>query len=130
MWIASKLGFFSIVQKEGAWHVRARVKRDLENLVVAALPTAKAKIQRWPAADYRWRICLTRAEHVTRVFAALQESIDYPNFKSEIAQRPDQREKLHAYHELWGAMQEIQVLADGHKDAKDAKDACPALVSR
>ena len=33
MWIASKFGWFSIVKKTDGWHVRARVRQDLETLI-------------------------------------------------------------------------------------------------
>ncbi len=106
MWIASKLGFFSIVFKEGHWHLRARLKRDLENLRAAA--GLEESIENWPQADYRWRVRLAAEADLTRVFSALQHSIDYGNFKNQIAATPDQRAKLPAYHDLWGALCDLQ----------------------
>ena len=106
MWIASKFGFFSIVQKDGCWHVRARLKDDLVELVAAAKLTAK--LEEWPQADYRWRVRLKDEAELTRVFSALQDSVNYTNFKSHIATLPRQRSKLPAYHELWSALYAIQ----------------------
>jgi hypothetical protein len=112
MWIASKLGFFSIVQKQpGEWHVRARVRGDLENLVNETWQRPLiilGEIQEWPAADYRWRLILRREGDMQRLFATLLTSVDYPNFKSEVGARPDQREKLPAYHDLWHGLMELQ----------------------
>ncbi len=106
MWIASEFGFFSIVHKDGCWHVRARLKKDLAELVAAA--KLDAKIEEWPQADYRWRARLKDEADMSRVFGALQSSVTYTNFKSHIATLPRQRGKLPAYHELWSALYAIQ----------------------
>lgn len=112
MWIASKLGFYSIVQKTaGEWHVRARLRADLVNLVetVYREPAAAAEsIEEWPAADYRWRLIVTDAAELAGIFAALGDTVDYPNFKAEVARRPDQTDKLPAYHALWHALHDLQ----------------------
>ena len=42
------------------------------------------------------------------LLAALGSEIDYPNFKNEVARRPDQREKLGAYHEIWSVLRRTQ----------------------
>ncbi|MBN8247758.1 MAG: hypothetical protein J0L84_09985 [Verrucomicrobia bacterium] len=106
MWIASKIGFFSLVVKDGHLHVRGRLKRDMENLATL-LEVPHQEIERWPQADYRWRIRLdpSKASHV---LAALGATVDYPNFKSAIAATPDQAEKLRAYHDLWHGLFELQ----------------------
>jgi hypothetical protein len=113
MWIASKLGFYSIVQKRpGEWHVRARLRADLVNLVNAVCrePAAVVEtIEEWPTADYRWRILVTDAGELAGIFAALAESVTYPNFKSEVARRPDQTAKLPAYHDLWHSLHTLQL---------------------
>ena len=109
MWIASKLGFYSIVQKDGHFHIRARKRPDLRNLL-GETPTLRKKypIESWPAADYRYRIRIPAdQEHFkdfAQIFATFVGSIDYGNFKNEIAATPTQRDKLHAYHEIWGIM--------------------------
>ncbi len=105
MWIASKLGFFSIVQKADGFHVRARIRPDLERLL--AVGSLTVPIQEWPAADYRWRAIVTPGE-LHALFAALEGSVDYPDFKSEVARHADQREKLTAYHELWAGLYSLQ----------------------
>ncbi len=108
MWIASKLGFYSIVQKTpGEWHVRARTRDDLVRLA-AAVYTAGVEIEEWPAADYRWRLIVHDPAELGAIFQALAETIDYSNFKSEVGTRPDQRPKLGAYHTLWSNLYAIQ----------------------
>ncbi len=107
MWIASKFGWFSIVQKEpGEFHVRARVKQDLQNLL-DAMPLANAVIETWPGADYRYRIIIG-GDDLRVVMNCLALQLDYSNFKSKIAQTPDQREKLPEYHTIWATMAGLQ----------------------
>ena len=107
MWIASKFGWFSIVKKTDGWHVRARVRRDLENLIRAGDLCKRWTIIETPDADYRYRIIVGKVG-IARVFDALNRSIDYPNFKSQIAGAPDQIAKSEAYHQIWHIMLEHQ----------------------
>ena len=96
MWLATKHGFFSIIRhSETEWYVRGRVMQDLENL--RALMEWPGSVQRWPSADYRYRLIITR-DQLTALFITLAEDIDYGNFKSMIAKRPDQEAKLESYH--------------------------------
>lgn len=109
MWIASKLGFYSIVNKDGHYHIRARKRADLQALIKAT-PKFDYEIESWPQADYRYRIRIPEEKFndFAQVFATFVESIDYGNFKNEIAATPSQRDKLHAYHEIWGIMADLQ----------------------
>lgn len=106
MWIASKIGFFSIVWKDGYFHVRARVQGDLETL--RRLACLDAEIECWPEADYRWRIRVTQADLAT-VFRTLQWTVDYPNFKGEIHASKSQVAKLPTYHDLWAGLHRLQL---------------------
>lgn len=112
MWIASKLGFYSIVQKTaGEWHVRARLRADLVNLVAVVYTdpaTVDASIEEWPDADYRWRLIVRDGAEMAAIFGALLNSVDYPNFKAEVARQPDQAAKLPAYHALWAGLHTLQ----------------------
>lgn len=104
MWIASKHGFISIVAHRDnpeLYIFRAREKNDLSSLFEVQL------IQETPEADYAFRVFVPRKEALA-VMAALLKGIDYPNFKSSIAQNPEQRHKLSAYHEIWGIMHQFQ----------------------
>ncbi len=120
MWIATKHGFYSVVQKEaGVWHVRARLKRDIENLAtLVGFP--ESEVQRWDGADYRWRIVVENVWTMTAIFQALCASITYPNFKAEIAATPDQKDKLPAYHDIWHRMHDMQRM-EKLPDPKPAK---------
>jgi len=95
--------FYSIVQKKpGEYHVRARERQDLQNLV-DRVPLLGAVIIDTPDADYACRI-ITDKGTVLVILDFLGQSLDYSNFKSKIAATPDQRHK--PYHQVW------QVLAD------------------
>ena len=112
MWLATKFGFYSIVRKEPAderdgavFHVRARLRHDLENLLHAA--GLRKEIEEWPGADYRYRFLGTEAD-VHQVMACLAATLDYNNFKSKIGRTPDQKEKLDAYHTVWSELARVQ----------------------
>jgi len=106
MWLATQHGFYSIVQKApDEFHVRARVRSDLENLL--RLVGAATPVYEWPAADYRYRVIVGRRQLI-EIMAALALSLDYPNFKQQIASLPSQRPKLDAFHEVWAIMAGLQ----------------------
>jgi hypothetical protein len=108
MWLATKLGFFSIVQKEppddgeaAVYHVRAQGREDLQNLF--QVTGLQREILETPGADSRFRILVTQQE-VLEIVSALAESIDYDSFKGVMAATPDPRHKLDAYHRAWNTL--------------------------
>lgn len=106
MWIASKLGFYSVVRKSAdEFHIRARFRSDLENLLAAGFDGEV--VESFPGSDYPWRI-LAQAAQMPHLWQLLGESVDYDNFKAKIGKTPDQRDKLHAYHEIWAVMHRLQ----------------------
>lgn len=108
MWIASTLGWYSIVKSsemKAAWMIRGRARRDIENIIRAAGLKQVEPIDT-PANDYRWRVIVGPVE-LAKVFAVLLLSISYPNFKSKIKET-DQADKLWRYHEIWATMEEYQ----------------------
>ena len=106
MWLATKHGFYSIIQKEqGVYYVRARVRKDLENLLQAS--GVEHEVHSWPTADYRYRIIIG-PEDLLKVIVTLTATLDYPNFKNCVAQQPDQCDKLSAYHDIWATMSDFQ----------------------
>ena len=99
----TKYGFYSIVEKQpDEYHVRARERRDVENLV-RGVPLPHAGILESSQTDYAVRI-IVKKDDVLAILRFLGESLDYDNFKAMIARMPDQRQK--PYHEIW------RVLAD------------------
>ena len=106
MWLATQHGFYSIVQKaQDEFHVRSRLQKDLQNLLL--LTGKDHVIQTWDGADYRYRVIVRQADFID-IMGKLALALDYPNFKSQIACLPDQREKLHAFHEIWSIMAGFQ----------------------
>ena len=96
MWICSKFGFFSIVEKPpGEYYVRARCEKDLEILRRAA-KLGRIKIQRTELADYGFRIVADRRQW-REIAGALFASVDYASFKSTIASTPHQADKMSVY---------------------------------
>lgn len=119
MWIFSTYGFFSIVKKPDhrtgaiAFHVRARRRQDLENLIGARAAYRSSDaigledIVDTPEGDYCSRLILTA--YAWGTFAeVLFSSVDYANFKTEIAATPDQVDKLGLLNRIWSIMADYQ----------------------
>ena len=107
MWIASRHGWYSVVRRDDGWHVRARVRGDLENLIRAAQLPLTCPIREWDGSDYRYRLIVTAAQ-LQKICRALGESVNYPNFKKTIEEIADQSDKLDVYHQVWGAVAGLQ----------------------
>lgn len=108
MWIISKHGFCSVVQdftSSELLHLRGRVAGDLERMLAVA--GVSAEVLTTPDADYRYRAAISRADFL-RLMVVLGESVDYPNFKGEVATHPAQAERLQAYHEVWHTLRGLQ----------------------
>lgn len=98
MWLMTKHGFYSIVQKQAnEFHVRSRERRDIENLV-ESVPLPEAKILETSGNDYAFRVVVGKAE-VLAVLQFLGETLDYDNFKNKIGVTKSQSHK--PYHEIW-----------------------------
>jgi hypothetical protein len=110
MWLMTKFGFFSIVQKPGDAEagmltVRARVRADLEALRERYLPEM-GEIAENAGTDYR---CRARAPREA-LAAALQQitlDIDYGNFKSTV-HKTQGAQRSEVYHEVWDALYQLQ----------------------
>ena len=105
MWLFTRHGFYSITrskQEPDKLQVRARVRLDLENL--KNLTGLTEPILETTDSDYRWRMIVTPVDGEYLV-SLLTHDIDYPNFKSSIAARPDQQSREHDYHTIWAIHQ-------------------------
>ena len=99
MWLCTQHGFFSIVQKKpGEFHVRGRLRQDMENLL--KLCGAEWPIIETKSGDYR--TASSAAGRGERSDGEARDRIDYSNFKSRIHAKPDQADKSAAYSKLWG----------------------------
>ena len=100
MWLLTKHGMYSIVKKgENQFHVRARVRCDLENLV-ARVPLPGATIHFSRTTDYPFRL-IVGGDEVLKIMQFLGESLDYKNFKDTVNSTPDQRDKHYVYGQVW-----------------------------
>jgi hypothetical protein len=99
MWIASTLGYFSVVKsrQDGNFMIRARRAADLHNLTKAGI---KGKYLETPHADYIARL-IVAPDELPRFYTLLAESVDYHNFKGKIHDLPEQADKLGMYGKMW-----------------------------
>ena len=125
MWVASKYGWFSVVRKDGGYHVRARNPKDLsllQNAVGGGF--SKLRVHLTPEADYCSRVFIpqSKAKFLNDVMLVLAESVDYGNFKDAIADSKEQRDKLSAYHDVWSDMYGYQWRRQSAKFATVSKN--------
>jgi 8-oxo-dGTP pyrophosphatase MutT (NUDIX family) len=118
MWLMTRYGFFSIVEKPadrdgGTLTVRARVRADLEALREHALP-GLGPIAEHAGTDYRFRARAARTD-VSAALATLVAELDYANFKDEVAHRQG-KARAAAYGKVWGVLYDLQ--ADAAVPAK------------
>ena len=90
MWIASTLGWFSVVvdtQRPGRLLVRARCKADIDGLYEMAKDLASIeKPTSGTLRDYRHRLSCDREDWL-RIAVRLADGVTYSNFKSEVAKQ-------------------------------------------
>jgi hypothetical protein len=118
MWLMTKHGFYSIVQKKpNEFHIRARVRKDLENLV-GRVPLPSAEIHSSKEADYTFRLIVGKGD-VLRAMQFLGDTLDYSNFKNTVGSTADQQNKHDAYGTVWHTM--IDALGGFGRGPKRAK---------
>lgn len=110
MWIFTTTGFVSAVHKDGALQVRARDRKSLQPLVKATT----AKVVATPLADYPYRISITNEQFAGWVNQQAL-SIDYKNFKSEVADTLGYG-FAKPLNQVWSAMHEVE---DGQARVRD-----------
>lgn len=100
MWIMTTVGFFSVVQKEGANHltVRSRVAADLDQLRARYLPELSPTTAT-PGNDYRYRATVSHAAFGDAI-ARIVADVTYSNFKSEVEHVQGLEREL-VYAKVW-----------------------------
>ncbi|MBA2241175.1 MAG: hypothetical protein H0W09_08070 [Solirubrobacterales bacterium] len=106
MWLMTLQGYYSVVadrDRPDKLLVRARTREDIE-----ALRRQIPELEPWEdrSADYRWRASVSRAQLIVAMTLLIDE-IDYPNFKSAVAERGD-HERANLYSRLWGQLLSLQ----------------------
>ena len=112
MWLVTTQGFYSVVAHRDdpdTLIVRGRSRDDLEALrkQVPGLEPFED-----PAADYRYRAYVSRAEWLAAV-AQLTCDVDYDNFKSAVATRQGAA-RAQIYGSVWA---DLLALQDGRRGA-------------
>jgi hypothetical protein len=106
MWMITTQGFYSVVEHRddpNMMIVRARVKKDLENLK-RQLPDLRVYEDR--SADYLYRADVSRDDWM-RAAALLAGDVNYPNFKNEVDHR--QGKNRHSiYSRVWGVLADLE----------------------
>ena len=104
MWIFTKDGFFSAVQKPGQLEskitVRARCKKDIHRFV-KAVGIPKKEIRFQAATDYEYRVEASKTDWIDYLSTAA-ENINYANFKHEVEVEDPERGKV--YMDVWSAV--------------------------
>lgn len=103
MWIATRLGFFSVVSAPKNRHVqiRARVREDLVALLQSQQWGTKHIICT-PHADYRYRVVIPTTTWVLWAQDLATDCAKYPNFKSEVAKTNPRRAEV--YTKVWATL--------------------------
>jgi len=105
MWVFSRAGFFSAVEKGNKKGqevcVRARVLEDFDRMRKLYYPEM-GLVERSQNTDYPYRIYLSH-DAWARVMAAMSKDINYANFKSMVAQEQGY-DRAHLYGGVWEVM--------------------------
>jgi len=117
MWLATKIGFYSIVKKhdeEDTFIIRARERNDIEELKRSLHFLKKRKVYEYKDSDYLCRI-FVNSEELKVIMVSLVNEIDYDNFKNEIKKNKKQKGKLPYYSNIWYEMFLYQKRNEKHK---------------
>ena len=105
MWVFSRAGFFSAVEKGNRRGqevcVRSRVLEDFDRMRKLYYPEMGA-VERTQNTDYPYRIYLSH-DAWARVCEKMAKDIDYANFKSMVAQEQGY-DRAHLYGGVWEVM--------------------------
>lgn len=122
MWLATKFGFYSIVDSEeyNKIVIRGRKISDIKNLIdsVESLKNCKLVITR--RSDYLCRIYVNMRQ-LADVMSLLIINLDYSNFKDMIYANKDQKDKSSYYTRIWSVMYEYQYATDTKYNTKNLR---------
>lgn len=106
MWLMTRFGFFSVVQKNDDSHltIRARVKSDLDRLRRHYLPQLSETVGHG-GTDYPWRAAAAKKDFA-EAMKRIAEDIEYPNFKNEVSLSLGSG-RAHRYGKVWTALADM-----------------------
>lgn len=110
MWMLTPFRFFSVVQKsgdeaQGTLTVRARVRKDLDDLRKRYLPSL-GEVFESKTNDYRYRAQAPR-EAVSAAMADIVNELAYSNFKSQVGKEQGAA-RANLYHDVWDVLYRLQ----------------------
>lgn len=122
MWLATKFGYYSIVNSEidGKIVIRGRKISDIRNLINSVRSLRNCKLVVTIKNDYICRIFVD-LQQLADVMSLLILNLDYSNFKDMIYKNKDQRDKTFYYTEIWSVMHEYQNDKDTKYNPKNYK---------
>lgn len=103
MWLMTKYGLYSIKNDEEQFHIRARERQDLVNLMTDHGPLQNCIIIETTEADYPYRVIVDQ-NTLSAVMAHLATTIDYSNFKEKVHDTPSQVRKYAPYSRIWAVL--------------------------
>lgn len=129
MWLITKIGFFSVVQKRqdaasGMLTIRSRVRGDLESL--NKIMTGLGPIQEGKGTDYRYRARASKQD-VAATFSGMIAELDYQNFKDEV-KATQGKPRAEIYGDVWQVL--YGLTADANPKPKVAVTKSKALAPR
>jgi len=107
MWLFTRAGFFSVVDKKsqgrgvGEVCVRTRVLADFESLHQLYFPDMPDVVVE-QHSDYPYRIFVGKKQWA-KVAALMSEDVDYSNFKTMVG-KVQGYDRAHLYGEIWSVM--------------------------
>ena len=109
MWLMTKFGFFSVVEKPedkkvGAVTIRARVRSDLEGLR-EYLPQM-GEILANVGTDYPFRARVSKSDFALAL-SKIALDIDYNNFTDVVAKKQG-KSRAGCYGKVWGVLYELE----------------------
>jgi len=116
MWLFTKFGFFSVVNKgdNDELTVRSRTKSDLDRLRNHYLPSLSPPSAH-EGTDYPWR-ATTSSTALGEAMRVIAQDIDYANFKDEVALGLG-KDRAKRYGKIWSALYDMpDDLREPHPD--------------
>ena len=107
MWLITRFGFFSIVQKPGDdfLTVRTRVRDDLKRLREKFLPSLSPTIK-GTGTDYPYR-GMVSPENLAEAMRQIALDIDYSNFKNTVHHEQGSV-RASRYGKVWAALFDLE----------------------
>lgn len=107
MWLFTRIGFFSIVQKDGQSYltVRSRVGADLDRLRELYMPELSETMNR-TGSDYLFRATISH-EDFSAGLQRMGQDIDYNNFKHTVAHEMGPN-RAHIYYKVWSILTQLE----------------------